>query len=79
MPRLRSNTLRLLVVLMTAVAAAAYGAPSRGAVKKKAGEVTDSPELQAEGVADQASGKVKEGVGTAKRKVSEAIEDLTED
>lgn len=52
---------------------------AKGAVKQKAGEIADSPELQAEGLADRAKGKVQEGFGAAKRKVSDAIEDLSDD
>jgi len=52
---------------------------AKAAIKEKAGELVDSPELQAEGMADRASGKVQEGFGAAKRKVSEAIEDMTEE
>ena len=51
---------------------------AKGAVKEKAGELTDDPELQAKGVAEKAGGKVQEGFGAAKRKVSEAIEDVTD-
>ena len=51
---------------------------AKGAIKEKAGELADSPELQAEGMADRASGKVQEGFGAAKRKVSEGIEKLTD-
>jgi uncharacterized protein YjbJ (UPF0337 family) len=50
----------------------------KGAAKQKAGELTDSPELQGEGVADRAKGKVQEGFGAAKRKVSEGIERATD-
>jgi uncharacterized protein YjbJ (UPF0337 family) len=52
---------------------------AKGAIKEKAGELADSPDLQTEGVADRASGKVQEGFGAAKRKVSDAIDDVTED
>ena len=52
---------------------------AKGAVKEKAGELADSPELQGEGLADRASGKVQEGFGAAKRKVSDAIEDMTDE
>ena len=48
----------------------------KGKIKKAVGDVTDDPELQDEGVADQASGEVREGFGTAKRKVGEAVKDL---
>jgi uncharacterized protein YjbJ (UPF0337 family) len=51
----------------------------KGAAKEKVGELTDSPELQSEGLGDQASGEVQEGFGTAKRKVSEGIERLSDE
>ena len=51
---------------------------AKGTVKEKAGELADSPELQAEGAADRAKGTVQEGFGAAKRKVSEAMEDISE-
>ena len=52
---------------------------AKGAVKQKAGEAMDDPELQAKGAAERAAGKVQEGFGAAKRKVSEAIENVTDD
>jgi uncharacterized protein YjbJ (UPF0337 family) len=51
---------------------------AKGKVKEKAGELMDDPELQVEGAAEQAAGRVQEGFGAAKRKVSDAIEDLTD-
>ena len=51
----------------------------KGSVKQKAGEILDDPELQAEGAADRAAGAVQEGIGTVKRKASEAIEELEDD
>ena len=52
---------------------------AKGKVKEKAGEFADDPELQTEGLADQATGKVQEGFGAAKRKISDAVEDLADD
>lgn len=52
---------------------------AKGAVKQKAGEITDNPSLEAEGAAEKAAGKVQEGFGAAKRKVRDAVEDITED
>ena len=52
---------------------------AKGTIKQKAGELTDSPELQAEGAAERVAGKVQEGFGAAKRKVSEAIEEITDE
>jgi uncharacterized protein YjbJ (UPF0337 family) len=51
---------------------------AKGTAKQKAGELTDDPELQAKGAAERAGGKVQEGFGAAKRKVSEAIEEVTD-
>jgi len=51
----------------------------KGKAKEKAGELTDDPELQGEGIADQAGGKVREGFGAAKRKVSDAVEEARDD
>ena len=50
----------------------------KGKAKEKAGELTDNPELQGEGLADRAKGTVQEGFGKAKRKVSESLEELSE-
>ena len=52
---------------------------AKGKVKEEAGELIDDPELQAKGVAEKAAGRVQEGFGAAKRKASDAIEDLTDD
>ena len=51
----------------------------KGRAKEKAGELTDDPELQCEGLADQAKGKVQEGLGAAKRKLSEGIEEIRDE
>ena len=51
----------------------------KGRAKEKAGELTDDPELQGEGLADQAKGKVQEGLGAAKRKLSEGIEEIRDE
>ncbi|MCC7123867.1 MAG: CsbD family protein [Acidobacteria bacterium] len=48
----------------------------KGAAKEKVGEWTDNPDLEAEGVGDQAAGKARETVGTAKRKAEEAADAL---
>ena len=52
---------------------------AKGTVKQKAGEAIDDPELQAKGAAERVGGKVQEGFGAAKRKVSDAVEEITED
>lgn len=55
---------------------------AKGWVKDKAGEVTNDPELEAEGEAQNAAGhgqeawgKVKKGVGDAVKAVGDAIDD----
>jgi uncharacterized protein YjbJ (UPF0337 family) len=52
---------------------------AKGYVKEKAGELIDDPELEAEGTAERAGGAIREGFGTAKRKVKEGIEEIVED
>jgi len=47
----------------------------KGKVKQEVGNATGDADLHDEGVADEAGGNVREGFGTAKRKVGEAIED----
>jgi uncharacterized protein YjbJ (UPF0337 family) len=51
---------------------------AKGAVKQKAGELTDDPVLHDEGVADQAEGELREGAGRVRRKVGEAVEEVGE-
>jgi uncharacterized protein YjbJ (UPF0337 family) len=48
----------------------------KGQIKEKAGQALNDRELQDEGTADRAGGELREGYGTAKRKVGEAIEDV---
>ena len=48
----------------------------KGRIKQGVGDLTDNDKLHDEGVADEASGEIKEGVGKARRKVGDAIEDL---
>jgi uncharacterized protein YjbJ (UPF0337 family) len=52
---------------------------AKGYVKEETGELIDDKELEAEGRAERASGTVREGVGRAKEKVSDAVDDLTDD
>jgi uncharacterized protein YjbJ (UPF0337 family) len=52
---------------------------AKGYVKDKAGEILNNPELEAEGEAEQVTGKARETFGKAKRKVQEGIEDVAED
>ena len=54
------------------------GEKAKGFVKEKVGELTNNPDLEAEGSMDRASGAVREGFGKAKRKVKEGIEDVAE-
>ena len=48
---------------------------AKGAVKQKAGELTDNPSLEAEGAADKLKGDAQETFGAAKRKVRDVIDD----
>jgi len=48
----------------------------KGKLKQAAGDLTDDPQLQDEGVGDEVAGKTQETFGRARRKVGEAIEDL---
>lgn len=52
---------------------------AKGYVKDKAGEILNDPELEAEGEVERAAGTLREGYGKAKRKVNEAIDDLTDE
>ena len=51
---------------------------AKGSVKETVGRTINDRDLEAEGDADRAGGKVREGFGKAKRKVGEAVEDLGE-
>ncbi len=46
-----------------------------GSAKRKAGELTDNPKLQVEGMVQQAKGKVENAWGKTKDAVHDAIED----
>ena len=48
---------------------------AKGTVKESAGRAFNDREMESEGAADRAGGHLREGYGTAKRKVGEAIED----
>jgi uncharacterized protein YjbJ (UPF0337 family) len=52
---------------------------AKGTVKENIGKAIDDRELESEGIADRAGGQIREGFGTARRKVGEAIEDVGED
>ena len=49
----------------------------KGNIKETVGEATDDERLRDEGVADQAAGHVEEGFGKARRKVGEALHDVS--
>lgn len=49
---------------------------AKGETKQAFGHATDNQRLHDEGVADETSGKVQEGLGEARRKVGDAVEDL---
>jgi uncharacterized protein YjbJ (UPF0337 family) len=50
----------------------------KGKVKQATGDLTDNERLHDEGVADEAAGDTQAGLGKARRKVGEAIEDIGE-
>lgn len=47
----------------------------KGKAKQAAGDFLDDPDLQDEGLADEAEGETREAFSRAKRKVGEAVED----
>jgi uncharacterized protein YjbJ (UPF0337 family) len=49
---------------------------AKGKTKETIGRALDDQDLENEGNAEHAGGKVQEGFGKAKRKVGEAIEDV---
>jgi uncharacterized protein YjbJ (UPF0337 family) len=46
----------------------------KGRVKQAGGTITGNKDLEAEGAADRAGGKVEEGVGKARRKTGEWLD-----
>jgi len=50
----------------------------KGRMKQAWGDLTNNARLHDEGVADEAGGDVQEGVGRARRKVGDFIEDVGE-
>jgi uncharacterized protein YjbJ (UPF0337 family) len=51
---------------------------AKGRAKESVGRVVNDRDLEAEGDAERAGGKVQEGFGKAKRKVGETVEDIGE-
>ena len=49
---------------------------AKGKAKQAVGNLTDDPDLKAEGEADEIAGKVQDTVGRGTRKVGAAIEDV---
>jgi len=47
-----------------------------GRVKQAAGDLTDNDDLKEEGRRDEAAGKVKDGIDTAKDKLNDAVDDV---
>ena len=50
-----------------------------GRIKEAAGTLTGNSDLESEGANQRAGGALQEGLGRARRKVGEAIEDVGED
>ena len=51
---------------------------AKGKTKEAVGRALKDRDLEDEGTADRAGGRVQEGFGKVKRKVGEAVEDLGE-
>ncbi|HEY0320745.1 MAG TPA: CsbD family protein [Pyrinomonadaceae bacterium] len=49
---------------------------AKGAVKENVGHAVGDDEMEAEGGADRAGGKLQEGYGEVKRKVGDAVKDV---
>jgi uncharacterized protein YjbJ (UPF0337 family) len=49
---------------------------AKGDLKETAGRALNDRDLESEGNADRAGGELREGYGTARRKVGEAVEDV---
>jgi len=52
---------------------------AKGYVKEEAGEILNDPDLEAEGKTERAGGKLREGFGKAKEKVSDAADNILDD
>ena len=48
----------------------------KGKIKQATGDLTNNPALHDEGAADEVAGKTQEALGSVRRKVGEAIEDV---
>lgn len=48
---------------------------AKGAIKETVGNAVGNKDMEDEGTADRASGKVQEGYGDAKRTVGDAVKD----
>lgn len=51
---------------------------AKGYIKEETGEALNDPELAAEGRDERNAGKLREGFGKAKRKVSDAVKDVAD-
>jgi uncharacterized protein YjbJ (UPF0337 family) len=49
---------------------------AKGYVKDKAGELTNDPDLEAEGEAERTAGKAQENLGKAREAAGEAVKDV---
>lgn len=49
---------------------------AKGSIKESVGRATNDRDLETEGQADKTGGDIREGFGTARRKVGETIEDI---
>ena len=52
---------------------------AKGKTKQEIGDATGNDRLRDEGLADEASGDVREGFGNAKEKTGETLKDLGDD
>jgi uncharacterized protein YjbJ (UPF0337 family) len=48
----------------------------KGDLKKRTGQALNDRDLEDEGNADKAGGELREGFGTARRKIGEAVKDI---
>lgn len=48
----------------------------KGRAKQAVGDATNDEQLRNEGAADEAAGDVEKGIGTGRRKIGEAVEDI---